>query len=216
MTDITEILLHKPKLSILTEIPSLSYGNSKENMIINGENLEALKILEEKYSNSIQCIYIDPPYNTGKSFEHYDDKISHINWLNFMKERLVILRHLLKPTGFICCQIDDKEGPYLKVLMDEIFGISNYLCTLYIKTRHSKKILKQSGYFHKEIEQIHIYQKSDSAIPILSKKYNSLEKFNYYINELSPVKKYFLVVNVFFYLKSMNGKLKRVFLLVWV
>jgi adenine-specific DNA-methyltransferase len=187
----------QPRLEprILIEDPSLSYhaaarreGDIFDNMLIQGDNLLALKALEQEYSDSIQCIYIDPPYNTGNAFEHYDDGIEHSIWLSLMRDRLVILQKLLKPTGFICCHIDDSEGPYLKVLMDEIFGRSNYLSTLYVQVRYPEKTLKQDMDFHKEIEQVHIYRKAYGAAPILSKKDSSFEKFNFYIKELAPGK----------------------------
>lgn len=82
-----------------------------------------------------------------------------------MRPRLEILRNLLSEDGFICCEIDDSEGQYLKVLMDEVFGRSNYLTTFYIRVRYPDKTLKQDMDFHKEIEQIHIYRKSFSAKP---------------------------------------------------
>src|SRR3989344_1087447 len=115
---------------ILIEDPDKSYGDkSAENMLIHGDNLLALKALEQDFAGRIKCIYIDPPYNTGNAFEHYDDNLEHSIWLNLMRPRLEILRRLLSPDGFLCCQIDDSEGPYLKVLLDEVFGRSNYLTT---------------------------------------------------------------------------------------
>jgi len=159
----------RPKLEprILLEDPELSYHASHkvsendifDNKLIFGDNLLALKALEQEYTGKIKCIYIDPPYNTGNAFEHYDDAVEHSLWLSLMRDRLIILRNLLKADGFICCHIDDSEGHYLKVLMDEVFGRSNYLSTMYVQVRYAGKTLKQDMSFHKQIEQVHVYRK---------------------------------------------------------
>ena len=120
----------EPKLEprILIEQPEYSYGNpNTENMLIHGDNLLALKALEQDYSGKVKCIYIDPPYNTGNAFEHYDDGIEHSMWLNLMKPRLVLLRNLLSNNGSIWISIDDDESHYLKVLCDEVFGRPNFI-----------------------------------------------------------------------------------------
>ncbi len=169
---------------ILVEVPEKSYGDKDtENMLIHGDNLLALKALEQDYAGKIKCIYIDPPYNTGNAFEYYDDNVEHSKWLSLMKSRLECLRTLLANNGFFCCQIDDSEGPYLKVLLDEIFGRSNYLTTFFVQVRYSDKTLKQDMDFHKQIEQIHIYRKEYGAKPNLNIKERNFEKFNYYIKE---------------------------------
>ena len=171
---------------ILVEVPEKSYGNKNtENMLIHGDNLLALKALEQDYTGKIKCIYIDPPYNTGNAFDFYDDNVEHSKWLSLMKSRLEILRNLLAKDGFFCCQIDDSEGSYLKVLLDEIFGRNNYLTTFFVQVRYSDKTLKQDMDFHKQIEQIHIYRKEYGAKPNLTIKEKSFEKFNYYIKENS-------------------------------
>lgn len=113
---------------ILIEDPKYSYGDTDSgNMLIHGDNLLALKALEQQYSNSIKCIYIDPPYNTGNAFEQYDDGLEHSIWLSLMRERLIILRNLLRNDGSIWISIDDDEQAYLKVLMDELFGRYNFV-----------------------------------------------------------------------------------------
>ena len=101
-----------------------------QNMLIHGDNLLALKALESKYAGQVKCIYIDPPYNTGSAFEHYDDNLEHSQWLNLMRPRLELLKHLLSNDGSIWISIDDDEGHYLKVLCDEIFGRNNYVNTV--------------------------------------------------------------------------------------
>lgn len=165
---------------ILIEDPEKSYGDdNKENMLIHGDNLLALKALEQKYKGKIKCIYIDPPYNTGNAFEYYDDNLEHSIWLSLMKPRLNILKDLLADDGFICCQIDDSEGHYLKVLMDEIFGRANYLSTFYIKVRYADKTLKSDMDFHKEMEQVHVYRKTPDSKPNLTEVEVSFEKYIY-------------------------------------
>ena len=113
---------------ILIEDPKYSYGDAESgNMLIHGDNLLALKALEQQYSNAIKCIYIDPPYNTGAAFELYDDHLEHSIWLNLMRSRLEIMKRLLSENGSIWISIDEKEGHYLKVLCDEIFGRKNFI-----------------------------------------------------------------------------------------
>ena len=123
---------------ILIENPEYSYGEVEEgvlpngrpwkgNMLIHGDNLLALKALEQDYSGCVKCIYIDPPYNTGNAFEHYDDGVEHSIWLSLMRERLVLLRNLLSEDGSIWISIDADESHYLKVLCDEIFGRRNFI-----------------------------------------------------------------------------------------
>ena len=126
----------EPKLEprILIEDPSKGYGDpNTQNMLIHGDNLLALKALEQNYTGKIKCIYIDPPYNTGAAFEHYDDGIEHSQWLSLMKPRLEILRNLLTEDGSIYVSIDNNEMAYLQVLMDEIFQRKNRKNTIIIK-----------------------------------------------------------------------------------
>lgn len=92
-------------------------------MLIHGDNLLALRALEKEYTGKIKCIYIDPPYNTGSAFEHYDDNMEHRKWLSLIRPRIEILRKLLKEEGSLWISIDDDdEQAYLKVLCDETFG----------------------------------------------------------------------------------------------
>src|SRR5690554_5402712 len=107
---------------LLEDIPELSAGdNSSANLMIQGDNLDALKALLPYYAGQVKCIYIDPPYNTKSAFEHYDDNLEHSKWLAMMWPRLELLRELLAENGSIWVSIDDNEGHYLKVLMDEVF-----------------------------------------------------------------------------------------------
>ena len=171
-----------------------------DNVLIQGDNLLALKALEVKYARQVKCVYIDPPYNTGSAFELYDDSVEHSTWLSLMRDRLEIIRNLLAPNGFVCCHIDDSEGHYLKVLMDEVFGRSNYVVTLYIQVRYAEKTLKQDMAFHKQVEQIHVYRKEYGALPNQNIKDMSFEKFCYHVVEVGKAKEIILggkLVSVF-------------------
>ena len=120
---------------ILIEDPEKSYHADKrvsdndifDNMLIHGDNLLALKALEQDYAGRVKCIYIDPPYNTGNAFEHYDDGLEHSIWLSLMRERLELLKNLLSDDGSIWINLDDNESHYCKVLCDEIFGRINFV-----------------------------------------------------------------------------------------
>lgn len=132
----------RPKLEprILIEDPAKSYhasvrrdGDLFDNMLIKGDNLLALKALEQSYAGKVKCIYIDPPFNTGSAFEHYDDGMEHSLWIKLMNFRLEILRNLLRDDGAIAVQLDDTEAAYCKVIMDEIFGRGNYITTVTVE-----------------------------------------------------------------------------------
>lgn len=112
------------------EKSNCKHDPTTENMLIHGDNLLALKALERNYAGKVKCIYIDPPYNTGSAFEHYDDNLEHSTWLTLMKPRLELLRKLLADDGSIWISIDDDEGHYLKVLCDEVFGRNNFVNTV--------------------------------------------------------------------------------------
>jgi adenine-specific DNA-methyltransferase len=130
----------EPKLEprILIENPNYSYGDpDSDNILIHGDNLLALKALEQEYAGKVKCIYIDPPYNTGNAFEHYDDSVEHSLWLNLMKPRLVLLRNLLSKDGSIWISIDDDEQAYLKILCDEVFGRQNFVNNVIWEKKYS-------------------------------------------------------------------------------
>lgn len=116
---------------ILLHDASKDYGDpSTENMLIHGDNLLALKALEQEYAGRVKCIFIDPPYNTGAAFAHYDDNLEHSVWLSLMYPRLQILKSLLSEAGSIWICIDDEERDYLKILCDEIFGRSCFIAAI--------------------------------------------------------------------------------------
>ena len=113
---------------LLEEAPDLSIGDPNAgNMLIQGDNLEALKALLPFYAGQVKCIYIDPPYNTRSAFEHYDDNLEHSKWLAVMWPRLEILREFLADEGSIWINIDDEESHYLKIIADEIYGRKNFI-----------------------------------------------------------------------------------------
>lgn len=117
----------KTPYRLLQPIQSLSHGDEDApNMLIQGDNLEALKALLPYYAGQVKCIFIDPPYNTKSAFEHYDDNLEHAIWLSTMYPRLELLRELLAEDGSIYAAIDFNEAHYLKVLMDEVFGRKNF------------------------------------------------------------------------------------------
>ena len=111
--------------------PVETYGDpNTENMLIQGDNLEALKALLPYYAGKVSCIFIDPPYNTASAFEHYDDNLEHATWLSIIYPRLEILRELLSDNASIWISIDDNECHYLKVIADEIFGRNNFIANV--------------------------------------------------------------------------------------
>ena len=134
---------HRPKLEprILLEDPEKSYhglhrvteNDRFDNRLIFGDNLLALKALESEFAGKVKCVYIDPPFNTGGAFEHYDDNLEHSTWLSLMRDRLIIIHNLLSPSGAIVINLDDTETAYCKVLMDEIFGRNNYVSTIVVE-----------------------------------------------------------------------------------
>jgi adenine-specific DNA-methyltransferase len=139
-----EIIKLEPR--ILVEDPKYSYGNSySENILINGDNLLALKALEQEFAGKIKCIYIDPPYNTGNAFEHYDDGLEHSIWLNLIKPRIELLKSLLSEDGVLCISIDDDEAHYLKVLCDEIFGRKNFIGSIIWEKKKKPSFLSNMG-----------------------------------------------------------------------
>ena len=113
---------------LLEEVPDLSAGDLESgNVLMQGDNLEALKALLPFYAGRVKCIYIDPPYNTRSAFEHYDDNLEHTKWLAMMWPRLELLRELLAEDGSIWVNIDDNEAHYLKIILDEVFGRKNFV-----------------------------------------------------------------------------------------
>lgn len=151
----------EPKLEprILIEDPTKSYGaKNTGNMLIHGDNLLALKALEQDFAGKIKCIYIDPPYNTGSAFEHYDDNLEHSIWLNLVKPRISILRNLLKDDGSLWISVDDSESHYLKVLCDELFGRNNFIASVIWQKKHTRS--NDAKFFSDNHDFILVYAKN--------------------------------------------------------
>ena len=128
----------EPRLLIENEeLSNTTADLETQNMLIHGDNLLALKALESKFAGQVKCIYIDPPYNTGSAFEHYDDNLEHSQWLNLMRPRLEILWRLLSEDGSLWISIDDDEQAYMKVLCDELFGRSSFIASIIWQKRTS-------------------------------------------------------------------------------
>lgn len=161
-----------------------------DNLVIKGNNLIALHSIKKKYAGKVKLIYLDPPYNTGSDSFKYNDRFSHATWLTFMKSRLEIAKILMANDGVIAIQMDDSEGPYLKVLADSIFGRDNELFTQYVLVRYANKTLKSDMDYHKQIEQIHYYKKNSNIEikPNKDKVPYDYSKFCYEISTIgSPV-----------------------------
>ncbi|MBA4796369.1 MAG: site-specific DNA-methyltransferase [Rhizobiales bacterium] len=158
----------RPKLEprILIEDPAKSYHAAArrseadifDNMLIKGDNLLALKALESQFEGQVKCVFIDPPYNTGSAFEHYDDGLEHSIWLSMMRDRLIIIQRLLRDDGSLWVTIDDNESHYLKVLCDEIFGRKNFLVNcIWERTTSARNDAK---FFSSNHDHILVYAKN--------------------------------------------------------
>ncbi|HHG85323.1 MAG TPA: site-specific DNA-methyltransferase [Bacteroidetes bacterium] len=145
----------------LIPVPDLSHGKLLSgNLLIQGDNLPVLQRLQATHGEKVQCIYIDPPYNTGHAFAHYDDALSHQAWLEMMRPRLTAMQQLLQPSGIIYCSIGDAEMAYLKILLDEIFGRRNYVGTLIWEKKKKPSFLAHLGTV---TEYILVYAKDKTA-----------------------------------------------------
>lgn len=150
---------HEVEPRILIHDSSKDYGDPDTgNMLVHGDNLLALKALEQDYSGKIKCVYIDPPYNTGNAFEYYDDNLEHSIWLNLMYPRLKIIRNLIQDGGSLWVSIDDNECHYLKVMLDEIFGRDAFVAQVTYE-RSGSAGLGQGGLLVNNSEQILVYSK---------------------------------------------------------
>ena len=174
---------------ILIEDPEKSYHADKrvsdndifDNMLIHGDNLLALKALEQDYAGRVKCIYIDPPYNTGNAFEHYDDGLEHSIWLSLMRERFEVLKRLLTKDGTFFCQLSDDEMAYAKVLLDEVFGRSNFINQVSVEMKLTAGA--SGGGEDKRLK------KNIEFILVYANDYNSFKKFNdvYEYKDLIPL-----------------------------
>ncbi len=145
--------------------PVSAHGDGDaRNWLIQGDNLEALKALLPFHRGQVKCIFIDPPYNTRSAFEHYDDNLEHAQWLSMMLPRLQLLRELLSDDGSIWVTIDDNEGHYLKVLMDEVFGRGNFVDTVIWQKADSPR--NSARQFSSDHDYMYVYSKAADWTPI--------------------------------------------------
>jgi adenine-specific DNA-methyltransferase len=128
-----------------------------DNRLIFGDNLLALKALEQEFTGKVKCVFIDPPYNTGSAFTYYDDGLEHSIWLGLMRDRLELIRNLLSEDGSVWITIDDNEGHYLKVLCDEIFGRANFVSTVIWQKKYAPK--SDSKYFSNSHDFLLVFAK---------------------------------------------------------
>lgn len=156
------------------------YGDAGagDNLLIQGDNLEALKALIPFYAGRVKCIFIDPPYNTQSAFEHYDDKLEHSQWLSMMYPRLVMLRELLSEDGSIWITIDDNEAHYLKVLMDEVFGRANFFANCLWQKVYSERMDAKG--FSTSHDHLLVYGKSRKFNPLPLAKDQNAAQFGFY------------------------------------
>lgn len=164
---------------LLEEVTELGHGDlDASNMLIQGDNLEALKALLPYYAGQVKCIYIDPPYNTGQAFEHYNDNLEHSIWLAIMYPRIEYLRDLLCDDGVLFCQLNDDEAAYAKVLLDEIFGRQNFINHVSVKMKLTAGASGggEDKRLKKNVEHILIYAKNNTTG-------TGFQKFNDYYEE---------------------------------
>ena len=161
---------------LLEEASELCAGEPDAgNLLIQGDNLEALKALLPFYAGQVKCIYIDPPYNTRSAFEHYEDNLEHSRWLAMMWPRLELLRELLAEDGSIWVSIDDNEGHYLKVVMDEVFGRKNFIDTVIWRKNYSPK--SSARHFSSDHDYIMVFARNaESFLPNLMPRMQKQDK----------------------------------------
>jgi len=164
----------KTPYRLLQPVQSLSYGDEDSpNMLIQGDNLEALKALLPYYAGQVKCIFIDPPYNTRSAFEHYDDNLEHAQWLSMMYPRMALLRELLREDGSIWITLDDNEAHYFKVMCDEVLGRRNFVANLIWEKSDSPR--NSARQFSSDHDHLLVYAKNPEWQP---KKLPRTEKAN--------------------------------------
>ena len=187
-----QLYLYTIKPRILIEDKSKSYGDpNTENMLIHGDNLLALKALENDYSGKIQCIYVDPPFNTGQAFDFYDDDLEHSIWLDLIYKRIKILYGLLKEDGLFWIHLDDVEVHYCKIMLDEIFNRSNFVSHITYE-RSAVAGLGQGGYLVNTTEHILLYKKSilpeKENLSYAELGLNIIKRYNHYVSNFGTRK----------------------------
>ncbi|MDR1167242.1 MAG: site-specific DNA-methyltransferase [Deltaproteobacteria bacterium] len=173
------ILLRKPKLdygelNAIDRSSPLPPGGWPGNMLIHGDNLIALKALGHNFSGQVKCVYIDPPYNTGSAFEHYDDNLEHSTWLSLMVPRLRILRKLLCEEGSIWINLDDNEAHYCKIICDELFGRKQFVGTVIWEKADSPRM--DASLFSVRHDYILVYAKNIKKIKFNREKYDTVQE----------------------------------------
>lgn len=154
------ILIEDPDKSYRAEGPGGAHGpGTFDNILIKGDNLLALKALEADYAGKVKCVFIDPPYNTGSAFEHYDDGLEHSLWLSLIRDRLEILKRLLAEDGSIWVTLDDNEAHYFKVLCDEVFGRKQFVADVIWQKRFSPNSTAQ--YLSDSHDHVIVYRKQN-------------------------------------------------------
>jgi adenine-specific DNA-methyltransferase len=131
-----------------------------DNRLIFGDNLLALKALEQEFSGKVKCVFIDPPYNTGSAFSHYDDGLEHSIWLGLIRDRLEVIRRLMADDGSLWITIDDNEAHYLKVLCDEVFGRENFIASVIWRKNYAPK--SSAKHFSVDHDYVLVYAKHES------------------------------------------------------
>ncbi len=165
---------NRPKLEprILLEDPEMSYHAKHrvtdkdifDNRLIFGDNLLALKALEAEFTGKVRCVFIDPPYNTGSAFEHYDDGLEHSIWLGLMRDRLEIIKRLLSDDGSLWITIDDNEAHYLKILCDELFGRGNFVANVVWEKSDSPRM--DAEYFSARHDHVLVFSKNLTSLKL--------------------------------------------------
>jgi len=164
----------RPKLEprVLLEDPTKSHHAKQrvtdhdifDNRLIFGDNLLALKALEQEFSGKVRCVYIDPPYNTGSAFAQYEDGLEHSIWLGLIRERLVLLRRLLRHNGSCWIHLDDNEAHYCRVIADEVFGRDNFIAN--VVWNKSYAVRSNAQFFSTSHEHILVYARDRSALEL--------------------------------------------------
>jgi len=177
---------------ILLHDPSKDYGDpSAENMLIHGDNLLALKALEQEFAGQVKCIYIDPPFNTAQALELYDDNLEHSIWLNLMNARFQVLFRLLDVGGLFWIHLDDNEIHYCKVLLDEVFGRKSFVSHITYE-RSAVAGLGQGGYLVDTTEHILLYKKeillNKENISFEELGLNIMKRYNRYVSNFGTRK----------------------------
>ena len=156
----------RPRLEPRILLPDLEHshhaatradGDLFDNLLVHGDNLLALKALEADYAGQVKCVCIDPPYNTGSAFTHYDDGVEHSVWLSLMRDRLEIMRTLLADDGSLWVFVDDSEAHYLKVMLDEMFGRGNFIAN--VVWQKNTSLRNDAQYFSSGHDHVLVYAK---------------------------------------------------------